>query len=143
MPFNLIMKRKVFATVQVLCSEYEEKFHEKLATASLVNVLIAEALQHRRLIPEDFIECHYGCEGPINCGFTPKARCEKTSLAKLKEQTEKDKMSLAFRMVAEQWSEHPDPKWRSQWIATAKQWKEKVPNAKLVLALAIGEAENG
>jgi hypothetical protein len=76
MPFNLIMGRKLFTVVNDLCDKYEEKFKEKVATASVVNVLIAEALIHRGLIPPTYIREHYGCDSPIEEGFTPNARKE-------------------------------------------------------------------
>ena len=34
--------------------------------------------------------------------------------------------------------EHPDPNWKSKKIAEAELWKDKVPSAKYVLALANG-----
>ena len=46
-----------------------------------------------------------------------------------------DDMAKQFRMVIEQWHFHPDPEWRKSWIQKATKYKDKVPNAKLVLAL--------
>jgi hypothetical protein len=142
MVFNLLMKRRVFAVVNTICADYQDKFHEKVATASVVNVLIAEGLTARGLIPKEFVEQEYGCPDPINLGFTAKARNEKvkTGLEIQKEQLELEKKAKAFSMVLDQWSLHPDPKWRSQWIAEAEKWKGKVANAELVLALVNGEA---
>jgi hypothetical protein len=46
---------------------------------------------------------------------------------------EKEKM---FSMALEQWSQHPCPKWRKKWAGKAQEYKDKIPSAKLILALA-------
>jgi len=141
MGLNLIMKRKVYATIQVLCDTYEDKFEEKLATAKLVNVLLAEALITRNLIPEDFIETEYGSSDPLSHIFTAKARNEKTKpLREVQhEQIELEKKQRMFGMVVDQWADHPDKIWREKWFKEAEKWQEKVSTAKLVLALKIGD----
>jgi hypothetical protein len=53
----------------------------------------------------------------------------------LQKQKEIDKMAKKFSMVLDQWHMHPDSKWRDYWLREAEAWKDKVPNAKLVLAL--------
>ena len=63
------------------------------------------------------------------------------TLEQLQKKQKQEKMSKTLSMVLDQWSLHPDPKWRSYWIAIAEQWKDKVANAKLVLALANGESK--
>lgn len=46
-----------------------------------------------------------------------------------------DAMSRKFSMVLDQWQSHPQAKWRNYWISEAEQWKDRCPNAKLVLDL--------
>ena len=47
-----------------------------------------------------------------------------------------DGMACAFSEVYSQWDlPHNDPLWREKWIAKAKEWKDKVPSAKLVFDL--------
>jgi hypothetical protein len=138
MPFNLLMKRKVFAKIQVMCDEYEDKFGESVATASVVNVLLAEALIARGLIPEDFIRKEYRCANPIEQGFTASARQEKKPLEVQKEKSELERVAKNFSMVLDQWAVHPQ-EWREIWLKKAETWKDKVPAAKLVLALARGK----
>jgi len=130
------MKRKIFRVIQDICDEYEEKFKEKVATASVVNVLLAEALAHRGLIPKDYIKSQYGCDNPIEQGFTPNARKEKPQHVLEQEQKtlmEKDKM---FKLVLEQWELHPALEWRLKWIKEAEKWKDKLPHAKELCDLA-------
>jgi hypothetical protein len=144
MTLNLIMKRKVFAQIQVMCAKYEQDFNEKVATASVVNVLLAEALIARGLIPKDFIQKEYGCLDPIGQGFTAKARNErpKAPAEVQREQTELENKQKTFSMVLNQWADHPDKTWRENWFKQAEEWKEKIPNAKLILALKNGDAKN-
>jgi len=60
----------------------------------------------------------------------PPTKQEETQLELLKE---KEK---AFSKVLDQWNLHPSPKWRNGWLKEAQKYKDKIPNAKLVLALA-------
>ncbi len=57
------------------------------------------------------------------------------TIKQLQTKSEQDKMTQAFKMVLDQWSLHTDPKWRNRWIREAEVWKDKVPQAKLVLDL--------
>ncbi len=139
MGFNLLMKRKVFARIQVMCDDYEDRFNEKVATASIVNVLLAEALITRGEIPEDFILNEYGCKTPIEQGFTPKARKDRKIIEVRKEEAELKRISKTFSEVFKQWGEHPDEKWREGWITRAKKWQAKIPIAKLILELENAE----
>lgn len=103
MPFNLIMGRKLFTVVNDLCDKYEEKFGEKVATASVVNVLIAEALIHRGLIPKDYIRQKYGCDNPIDMGFTANARKEKPPHVIEQEQQKLRQTEKTLKGAYEQW----------------------------------------
>ena len=94
----------------------------------------------RGLIPEDFIKTEYGCPNPIEQGFTANARKDKTPLEVLRENSELDRWTKTFSMVLDQWAEHTDPEWRKSWFVRAEEWKDRVPNAKLVLALVNGES---
>jgi hypothetical protein len=67
------------------------------------------------------------------------AKEEPFTVQQLQTKSETDKMSKKFSMVLDQWSLHTDPKWRDRWLREAEAWKDKVPNAKLVLALKNGE----
>lgn len=60
----------------------------------------------------------------------------------LMEQQELKKKEKLFSEVIEQWSIHPSRKWRNDWTREAERWKDKVSNAKLILALAKDEIEN-
>ena len=57
-------------------------------------------------------------------------------MEQLQTKNEQEKMTKKFSMVLDQWSLHIDKKWRNHWIREAEAWKDKVPNAELVLALA-------
>jgi len=103
LPFNLIMGRKLFTVINDLCDKYEEKFGEKVATASVVNVLIAEALIHRGLIPKDYIRQKYGCDNPIEMGFTPNARKEKPAIEKEREMLRLQQVEKVLTLAYEQW----------------------------------------
>ena len=136
MSFKLIMPRKVFRVIQEICEEYEERFGEKVATASVVNVLLAEALIHRGLIPKDYIKSQWGCDNPIEQGFTACARGEKPPHIVEQEQKtlmEKDRM---FKMVLDQWELHPALEWRIKWVKEAEKWQDKLPHAKMLVDLA-------
>ena len=63
----------------------------------------------------------------------PLTKQEAKQLEQLKE---KEK---AFSMVLDQWNIHPSQEWRSGWLKEAQKYKDKIPNAKLVLALASEE----
>jgi hypothetical protein len=92
-------------------------------------------------------------EGLFRLGFLDKADYEKLhekysqglakeeplSMAQLQTKSEVEKMAKTFSMVLDQWSLHSDEKWRDRWLREAEAWKDKVPNAKLVLALKNGE----
>jgi hypothetical protein len=56
-----------------------------------------------------------------------------------REQTELEKKQRTFSMVLDQWPDHPDKTWREKWFKQAEIWHEKVPAAKLVLALKNGD----
>jgi hypothetical protein len=58
------------------------------------------------------------------------------TLEQIRTKTEREKMQKTFSMVLDQWADHPAKTWRSGWIKKAKEWKDKIPNAELVLALA-------
>ena len=60
----------------------------------------------------------------------PLSKQEAKQLEQLKE---KEK---AFSMVLDQWDIHHSQKWRNGWIKEAQKYKDKIPNAKLILALA-------
>ena len=140
MGFNLIMPRKVFAKVQVMCDEYEEKFQEKIPTARLVNVLLCEALIQRDLIPYDFIKKQYGCYYPIEQGFTPKSR-EKFHRETVTPE-ERAKIIYAherqlFVSVKEQWDIHEhEESWKQKWIKKAEEFKDIIPEAQEILRKA-------
>jgi hypothetical protein len=138
MPFNLLMKRKVFVRVQILCEEYEEKFQEKIATAHVVNVLLAEALIHRGLIPPDFITEAYGSSNPINLGFTARARNDKPVSEQIHEKTEAEKAEQQLRGMLDQWELHPDPEWREKAFAFAEKFADQLQSAKDILKLKKG-----
>jgi len=129
MPFNLIMKRKVFARVQVMCDDYEDKFQEKVATARVVNVLLAEALIHRELIPKGFIKENYGCDDPIADGFTPKAR---RASGKVELTIKRIEITKTLRMVIDQWNMH-DTEWQKKWVSKAEKLKDTIPEAQQIL----------
>ena len=57
------------------------------------------------------------------------------TLEKQNENAEIQKMQQRFSLVLTQWSLHPDSAWRSSWIQKAEQYKDKIPNAKLILDL--------
>jgi hypothetical protein len=132
MPFQLIMKRKVFTQVQILCDTYEDQYGQKIATASVVNVLLAEALIHRSLIPEDFIIKNYGCADPIASGFNAKAR-EVSGKIGPRDKAGK-KLEKAFSNIIKNWKDLP-PKSKTYWLQKARKYLDTVPNAKLILAL--------
>jgi hypothetical protein len=66
------------------------------------------------------------------------------SLEQLQTKSEIEQMSKKFSMVLEQWNLERDNKqnWREGWIREAETWKDKVPNAELVLAL-VNEDDKG
>lgn len=57
----------------------------------------------------------------------------KKEAEQLKQLKEKEK---AFSMVLDQWDIHPSQEWRNGWLKEAQKYKDKIPNAKLILALA-------
>ena len=47
---------------------------------------------------------------------------------------QRDSMTRAFTGVYSQWNlPHNDPKWKEKWVNKAKEWKDKIPCAKLIL----------
>lgn len=60
-----------------------------------------------------------------------KQEAEQLKLLQKKEKT--------FSMVLDQWNIHHSQKWRNGWLKEAQKYKDKIPNAKLILALANGE----
>jgi len=64
------------------------------------------------------------------------------TMEQLQTKSEVENMAKKFSMVLDQWNLHKDKKWRDRWIREAEVWKDKVPNAKLILALANGEADS-
>jgi hypothetical protein len=54
----------------------------------------------------------------------------------LKEQEKIERLTKTFSIVLEQWNEHPSREWREKWVKESEKWKDKIPSAKLVLALA-------
>ncbi|MCX8151388.1 MAG: hypothetical protein N3D85_07830 [Candidatus Bathyarchaeota archaeon] len=52
----------------------------------------------------------------------------------LKEKQLIEEKTRIFSMVLDQWHLHGED-WRNKWIKQAEEWKDKVPNAKLILDL--------
>jgi len=47
-----------------------------------------------------------------------------------------EEKTRTFSMVLEQWNEkHPSPDWHNRWIIEAEKYVDRVPSAKLILAL--------
>ena len=46
-------------------------------------------------------------------------------------------MTKTFSMVIEQWSMHPNAEWRGKWVKKAREYENRVPQAKLILDLAV------
>jgi uncharacterized protein with gpF-like domain len=46
-----------------------------------------------------------------------------------------EEKTKTFSMVLQQWNEHLDPEWRRKWIEEARNYREKIQNARLILAL--------
>jgi hypothetical protein len=57
------------------------------------------------------------------------------TIEQLQTKSEAEKMAKKFSMVLDQWGLHKDKKWRDHWVREAEIWKDKVPNAKMVLDL--------
>lgn len=133
--FNLIMKRKPFAVTQTICDIYETNFKEKVATASVVNVLIAEALTARGLIPKDYILKEYGSNDPIKEGFTASARGSILTVTQVKAQADLDRESRFFEAIFKtEWETHKDKSWRDKILARAAKYPE-IEFARLLLEL--------
>jgi len=125
------MPREVYAIVQQICVEYEAKFKEKVATASVVNVLLAEALIHRNRIPQTFIKEKYGCDNPIEQGFTPNARKEKPAYEKEKETLKVQQIDKVLTLAFEQWESLKETA-KAYHLKTAQQYPE-LPISKMIL----------
>lgn len=135
MGFNLIMKRKPFAVIQGLCDSYEDRYREKVATASMVNVLIAEALQARGLIPKDYVLTEYGAVDPIKEGFTASARRESKTTPSHRELEELEAETRYFKAVFEsEWEAHKSTEWRTKALERAKKWPQ-ISYAKMLVEI--------
>ena len=55
------------------------------------------------------------------------------SVQRSREQIQLEKDDLLFKRVAEQWSIHPDLRWREEWIERAREKADSVPNARVLL----------
>ena len=131
MGLNLIMPRTVFTLINDLCDKYEQKFGEKVATASVINVLLAEALIHRNLLPKDYIRQKYGCDNPIEQGFTPNARKEKPAYEKEKETLKLQQIEKVLTLAFEQWESLKETA-KAYHLKTAQQYPE-LPISKMIL----------
>jgi hypothetical protein len=38
-------------------------------------------------------------------------------------------------MVLQQWNDHLNPEWRRKWIEEARKYRDRIQNARLILAL--------
>lgn len=56
------------------------------------------------------------------------------ALEKQKEQQLLEQKDKQFRMMIEQWKDHPSEQWRSKVFADAEKWKDKLESARLLLA---------
>jgi len=131
MGLNLIMPRVVYTEIQKLCVEYEEKFKEKVATASVINALLAEALIHRGLIPSDFLVKQYGCENPIDMGFTSKARNEKPQYVIEQKKRKLQQIEKILTEAYKQWDKLK-PSAQAYHLKTAQEHSD-LPIAQLIL----------
>jgi hypothetical protein len=123
MGLNLIMPRTILTIVNDLCDKYEHKFGEKIATAKVVNVLLAEALIQRNLLPKDYIKNHYGCDNPIEQGFTAKARGEKPRYIVEQEQEKIRQVEKILKGAFEQWDTLSESA-KAYHLKTAQQYPE-------------------
>lgn len=59
----------------------------------------------------------------------------KMSLEMRQEKQRIEDMTRKFKMVVDQWGDHPDPLWRQRWLKVAEEWKDRVPTAQLIIEL--------
>jgi hypothetical protein len=104
--------------------------------------MINEGLFQRGFISETvYVEMKRKYERSL-LEIVKKKKQEPITHQQLVEQNELKKKEKLFSEVIEQWTIHPSLKWRNNWTKEAEKWKDRVPNAKLILALAKDEAEN-
>jgi hypothetical protein len=58
----------------------------------------------------------------------------------LKQHQKLDEMTRYFQSIlADQWTLHQSPDWRKKTLLVAGQWKDRIPQAKLVLDLGVNQ----
>jgi hypothetical protein len=55
---------------------------------------------------------------------------------KMEEDQKLKDLDKQFKNAVDQWELHPSIEWRRKWVKLAEKWKDKIPNAKLVLEFA-------
>jgi hypothetical protein len=60
-------------------------------------------------------------------------------LVNMQEVKESEGMTKQFSMVIDQWQLHPDMVWRQRWAKKAREYENRVPNAKYIIELAAKE----
>ena len=60
---------------------------------------------------------------------------KQTPEVNLQAQKEIENMTRYFSMVLDQWHLHPNSEWRSKQLKKAQEYANRVPNAKVVLAM--------
>jgi len=139
MGLALIMKRQVFAIIQNLAVEYEEKHGKRKGLTPLItNQLLAEALIARGLLPDNFLEDEYGTPNPLLEGFAYRGFRDKAAKKKRAKKRVQDKnleeWPKRFSDVAGDWDKISE-KSKQYYVKKARELIDKVPEAKLILDL--------
>jgi len=148
MGLNLIMKRQIFAIIQNLAVEYEEKYGKRRGLTPLItNQLLAEALITRGLLPDNFLEDEYGAPDPLlegfaYRGFRNKAVRERRAKKPVQDRKNIEEWAKRFVDVAEQW-ETITEKSKQYHLAKARELENKIPEAKLILQLQLQQKQEG
>ena len=137
MGLNLIMKRRVFAVIQKLAVEYEDKFGKRKGLTPLItNQLLAEALITRGLLSADFLKAEYGSPDPLKEGFSYRGYRSEQARQKRSEknlqQEQSEGWSKRFRDVAAQW-DNLSERSKEYHVKKARELVDKVPEAQKIL----------
>jgi hypothetical protein len=97
-------------------------------------LLLVKALYQERLIEKEVYEIYVSRYSRKLVVEQP----QKLTVTELQEKQKLDEKTRYFSMVLDQWHIH-GPDWHQKKLTEAKEWQNRIPGAKLVLDLGVGQ----
>lgn len=110
------------------------QYKYEIGKSASILLMITEGLHSEKLITEEAYKKYQRQYQKKLVEILKKT--ESLTKEQIEENEKHKQLEKEFNMVIDQWSIHPDLKWRLQKVQRAEKYKDKIPSAKLLLELA-------